>query len=64
MIIRKANKDEAAQIAELFLLAWPVGLIVDIDKPQAEALYARLGFIHIGYKEFFGHQMKHMVKAL
>ena len=41
-----------------------VGLIVDIDKPQAEALYARLGFKHIDYKDFFGHQMKHMVKAL
>ena len=41
-----------------------VGLIVDIDKPQAEALYARLGFKHIDYKDFFGHQMKHMVKTL
>ena len=41
-----------------------VGLIVDIDKPQAEVLYARLGFKHIDNKDFFGHQMKHMVKAL
>lgn len=38
-----------------------VGLIVDMEKPQAEALYARLGFEHVGFKEFFGHQMKHMV---
>ena len=40
------------------------GLIVDKDKPHAEALYARLGFIHHGYKDFFGHQMKHMVRTL
>ena len=40
------------------------GLIVDVDKPQAEALYARLGFRHEGYKDFFGHEMKHMVREL
>lgn len=35
-----------------------------IEKPQAEALYARLGFVHVSYKDFFGHAMKHMVKEL
>lgn len=40
------------------------GLIVDKDKPQAEALYARLGFIYLDDKDFFGHAMKHMVKHL
>lgn len=40
------------------------GLIVDVDKPKAEALYARLGFEHHGNKDFFGHQMKHMIKNL
>lgn len=40
------------------------GLIVDEDKPQAEALYTRLGFRHIDDKDFFGHKMKHMVKKL
>lgn len=39
-----------------------VGLIVDVDKPKAEALYLRLGFTHAGLKDFFGHQMKHMQK--
>ena len=39
-----------------------VGLIVDIDKPKAEALYLRLGFTVAGMKDFFGHQMKHMQK--
>lgn len=33
----------------------------DADNPQAEALYARLGFKHIGEKDSFGHAMKHMV---
>ena len=41
-----------------------VGLIVDEDKPKAEALYSRLGFIHIDNKDFFGHPMKHMVKYI
>ena len=40
------------------------GLIVDIDKPQAEALYARLGFRYLDDKDFFGHTMKHMVRNL
>ena len=38
-----------------------VGLIVDVDKPQAEALYTRLGFRYLDNKDFFGHPMKHMV---
>lgn len=41
-----------------------VGLIVDIDKPLAEKLYRRLGFEHIGFRSFFGHQMKHMTRDL
>lgn len=36
------------------------GLIVDVDNPKAEALYARLGFRHVGFRDFFGHSMKHM----
>ena len=40
------------------------GLIVDVDKPQAEALYTRLGFVYLDDKDFFGHTMKHMVRQL
>ena len=40
------------------------GLIVDIDKPQVEALYSRLGFTHLDDKDFFGHTMKHMIRLL
>ena len=40
------------------------GLIVDVDKPQAEALYARLGFTYLDDKDFFGHTMKHMIRNL
>jgi len=40
------------------------GLIVDTDKPHAEALYARLGFRYIDDKNFFGHKMKHMIRQL
>ena len=55
----------AAQIERASKLGHDVvGLIVDIDKPQAEALYTRLGFRHVGYRDFFGHQMKHMIKDL
>ena len=55
----------AAQIARAASLGHTtVGLIVDIDKPQAEALYTRLGFSHLDDKDFFGHTMKHMVKKI
>ena len=40
------------------------GLIVDVDKPKAEALYARLGFVYLDDKDFFSHRMKHMVRQL
>lgn len=40
------------------------GLIVDEDKPKAEALYERLGFRTVGYRDFLGHRMKHMQKEL
>ena len=41
-----------------------VGLIVDVDKPEAEALYERLGFRYLDDKDFFGHKMKHMIHTL
>ena len=57
-----ASRLFAAQIERARTLGHKVaGLIVDEDKPQAEALYARLGFRHLDKKDFFGHQMKHMV---
>ena len=40
------------------------GLIVDEDKPKAEALYTRLGFRYLDDKDFFGHKMKHMIRQL
>lgn len=39
-----------------------VGLIVDFDNPQAERLYASLGFERVGTKTFLGHQMWHLQK--
>lgn len=55
----------AAQIERAVRLGHTtVGLIVDVDKPEAEALYARLGFIHLDDKDFFGHRMKHMVRVI
>ena len=60
-----ASRLFAAQIDRARSLGHKViGLIVDEDKPQAEALYRRLGFKHIDYKDFFGHPMKHMVIEL
>ena len=57
-----ASRLFAAQIERARTLGHKVaGLIVDEDKPQAEALYTRLGFRHLDKKDFFGHQMKHMV---
>lgn len=37
-----------------------VGLIVDFGNPQAEKLYASLGFERVGTRLFFGHQMWHL----
>lgn len=37
-----------------------VGLIVDIENPNAEKLYISQGFRCVGERTFFGHQMKHM----
>lgn len=60
-----ASKLFAAQINRAASLGHTsVGLIVDIDKPKAEALYTRLGFVHMDNKDFFGHTMKHMVKHI
>ena len=57
-----ASKLFAVQIERARSLGHKVaGLIVDVDKPQAEALYIRLGFRHIDNKNFFGHPMKHMI---
>lgn len=39
-----------------------VGLIVDIDNPEAERLYLSQGFKPVGSRTFFGHQMKHLQK--
>lgn len=41
-----------------------VGLIVDFDNPNAEKLYARLGFRRVGTRMFFGHKMWHLQKSI
>ncbi|MEG1573890.1 MAG: N-acetyltransferase [Bacteroidales bacterium] len=40
------------------------GLLVDIENPEAEKLYTRLGFSRIDTTLFLGHSMYHMQKAL
>lgn len=40
-----------------------VGLIVDSNNPQAERLYTWLGFVRVGQKLFFGHQMWHLQRC-
>lgn len=40
------------------------GLLVDEEKPQAERLYLKLGFRFDGFRDFFGHRMKHLVYSL
>jgi RimJ/RimL family protein N-acetyltransferase len=37
-----------------------VGLIVDVDNPNAERLYSSLGFRRVGDKRFLGHAMHHL----
>jgi ribosomal protein S18 acetylase RimI-like enzyme len=38
-----------------------VGLLVDLENPDAERLYRSLGFECENMQTFFGHQMKHLV---
>ena len=37
-----------------------VGLIVDYNNPNTEALYTSLGFSRVGTKTFLGHKMWHL----
>lgn len=39
-----------------------VGLIVDCENLKAEYIYSKIGFQMVGYKDFFGHKMKHLQK--
>ena len=40
-----------------------VGLIVDIENPNAEKLYTSQGFKRVGKRTFFGHKMYHLQKS-
>ena len=40
-----------------------VGLIVDVNNPKAEKLYAELGFVRVGMKKFLGHDMWHLQRV-
>jgi ribosomal protein S18 acetylase RimI-like enzyme len=40
-----------------------VGLIVDVENPDAERIYASLGFVRVGTRPFFTHQMWHMQRC-
>lgn len=37
-----------------------VGLLVDRGNPDAERLYRRMGFVHVGDRDWGGHTLKHM----
>lgn len=41
-----------------------VGLIVDCENPNAERLYASLGFRRVGTRPFFTHQMNHLQRDM
>ena len=41
-----------------------VGLIVEVERPRVQELYASLGFETVGKKEFLGHEMLHMQKMV
>lgn len=40
-----------------------VGLIVDVENPRAERLYASQGFECVGERTFFGHRMRHLQRC-
>ena len=51
-----ATKEKAGQYGLPY-----VGLLVDTDNPNAEALYSSVGFQYVGEKKWGGHFMKHML---
>lgn len=67
--IREATKLQAAEIASLIMMAMTddcclyfcVGLLVDKDNPDGEALYSSVGFRYVGDNRWGGHPMKHMI---
>ena len=80
VIIRQARKEEASQIADLFMLAWPVEDILESNGLTYEQFHESMSAIaaneetiysyenthvaEIDGKDFFGHTMKHMVRNL
>ena len=40
-----------------------VGLIVDVENPDAEKLYLSCGFRSVGERSFFSHQMRHLQRG-
>ena len=41
-----------------------VGLIVDLDNPEAKGFYEKLGFTIAGEKDFMGHRYFHMIREV
>ena len=39
----------------------PIGLLVDVQNPEAERLYTRLGFEYVNHQELAGGRYKHLV---
>lgn len=55
-----AARDKAAALKLPY-----VGLLVDKGNPEAEKLYTKTGFVHVGDNMWGGHQMKHLqLKAI
>jgi len=38
----------------------PLGLLVDVNNPEAERLYTRLGFEYLNHQELAGGRYKHL----
>ena len=51
-----ATKERANQLELPYL-----GLLVDTDNPNGEALYSSVGFRYVGENRWGGHLMKHMI---
>ena len=56
IIIRKAKKEEAAQIAELFLLAWPVDEIASSNGLTYEELHESITRISASPKTIYSFE--------
>ena len=62
--IRKARKEEASMIAELFMLAWPVGEILESNGITYEQLHESMTEVAASEQTIYSYENTYVAEAL